>query len=250
MSKTSGTGPHATTAVGSVEVTGDAGGAAGEAGAGTGAVADVLVIGDLETLRVLADPLRMRLLETLSREADEEWTVKQLAAALGMTPTKLYYHVNLLEERGLLHVSGSRIVSGIVEKRYRVAARAFRVERGLLSPGGGVDESVASLVTTVIDNSRNEIEDGIRRGSIDSGGDAPPERRMTLSRGFAKLPVARIAEFHERLTALINDFNDDDTGPETRPYGLLLALYPAADLPKPRSRRTTTTRPASKGASS
>ena len=59
---------------------------------------EVHVIDDVATLQVVADPLRLRLLEQLRREPQ---TVKQLAAALDVAQTKLYYHIKLLEEHDL-----------------------------------------------------------------------------------------------------------------------------------------------------
>src|SRR5918912_4209068 len=92
----------------------------------------VVTITDLDRLRVIADPLRLRILETLI----EPRTVKQVAAALGLAPTKLYYHINLLERHGLIVVVDTRLVSGILEKRYQAAARCFRVDHALLALSG------------------------------------------------------------------------------------------------------------------
>ncbi|MFN8511837.1 MAG: helix-turn-helix domain-containing protein [Chloroflexia bacterium] len=70
--------------------------------------------------------LRLRLLEQLRREPQ---TVKQLAAALDVAQTKLYYHIKLLEERELIRVVESRVVQGIIEKQYGVTAYRLSVER-------------------------------------------------------------------------------------------------------------------------
>lgn len=55
-----------------------------------------MIITDLETLKVLADPLRLSIIEYLSRPG----TVKKIAEKLDKPPTKLYYHFNLLENMG------------------------------------------------------------------------------------------------------------------------------------------------------
>src|SRR5919199_432922 len=94
--------------------------------------ADELTISDLDSLRVIADPLRLRILESLI----EPRTVKQVAAELGIFPTKLYYHMQLLERHGLIMVVDTRLVSGILEKRYRAAARCFHVDHALLALSG------------------------------------------------------------------------------------------------------------------
>src|SRR6476659_4447233 len=90
------------------------------------------VVKDLETLKVISDTTRIRILEMLVEKA---CTVKELARVLNLTPTKLYYHINLLEEHGLIRVVGTRIVSGIIEKQYRVLAYSIDIDRALLNLG-------------------------------------------------------------------------------------------------------------------
>src|SRR4051812_17141092 len=80
------------------------------------------MIADLETLRVIADPVRVQILEA---SVMEPRTVKQIARLLGIPATKLYYHINMMEEHGLLRVVGTRLVSGILEKQYRATAMSF-----------------------------------------------------------------------------------------------------------------------------
>src|SRR5664279_480371 len=86
----------------------------------------------LDALKVFSDPLRQQIIEAL---LDGAKTVKQIASELELAPTKLYYHVNLLEEHGLIQVTETRIVSGIIEKHYTAAAHEYYIERSLLTPG-------------------------------------------------------------------------------------------------------------------
>jgi DNA-binding transcriptional ArsR family regulator len=69
-------------------------------------------ISDLETLKVMTDPLRLKIIDLL---LEQPRNVKFLASALNISSTKLYYHINMLEEKGILKVVSTRIVSGIIE---------------------------------------------------------------------------------------------------------------------------------------
>jgi DNA-binding transcriptional ArsR family regulator len=76
----------------------------------------------VETLRALADPVRLSILSALMNHAGQElpvMSVKELAADLGEPQTKLYRHVKQLESAGLIKAVASRVVSGIVEQRYQ-----------------------------------------------------------------------------------------------------------------------------------
>jgi DNA-binding transcriptional ArsR family regulator len=185
------------------------------------------VIADLETLKVISEPLRLQILELL---ADKPRTVKQLAGELNMVATRLYYHVNLLELHGLIRVTGTRVVSGIIEKQYQVTACRFRVERSLLSlaPSAG-DQALDTLMSGMFEQLRGEITASAQRGLIDFSPDAPPERTLLISRTLGALPPERAAEFYARLEALVKEFDAiaaDPANDDPHIYGLAVVMYP------------------------
>ena len=134
-----------------------------------------LLIADLELLRVIADPLRLRILELT---VEHPRTVKQIAATVGIPATKLYYHINTLEGSGLLRVAGTRLVSGILEKQYRAAAMSFRFDRSLLSADSAVKDQAREMVlksmTDLAIDDMDDIRRAIASGLIDFAADAPP----------------------------------------------------------------------------
>src|SRR5688572_20963009 len=77
--------------------------------------ADVRYIRDVETLRAISDSTRVRILEAMVQRLNPAWSVKELAAVLGMPQTRLYHHVELLLERDLIRAVERRVVSGIIE---------------------------------------------------------------------------------------------------------------------------------------
>src|SRR5438093_9411843 len=83
---------------------------------------DTHVIETVAALKAVADPLRLRVLLAL---AEGPKTVKELAGELGVGPTRLYYHVNMLERNGLITVVERRMVSGIEERRYAGVAKNY-----------------------------------------------------------------------------------------------------------------------------
>ncbi len=197
---------------------------------------EVRSIGDVATLKALSDPLRLRILETMVQRTNEPWSVKELAAALAVPQTRLYHHVDQLVEHDLVRPVERRVVSGIIETRYRVVARSFQLDRRMFAAGSEETRAVLhETLVSVFDTSRDEIELAIRLGAIDVAETAPPERRLLLSRGVARLAPERAAELRERLVALLSDFesepatHDEGTGEgpgDARAYGIVLAVYP------------------------
>lgn len=188
-----------------------------------------LFITSLDTLRVFADPLRQQILDCVR---DEPRTVKQIAAQLKRQPTKLYYHINLLEEHQLIRVTETRIVSGIIEKQYRAAARRFDIRRTLLLPGAEGDEDGERLdaaLDAILNPIRDEIHRGVERGAIDNHEDAPAHQRLFLRRAFAGLAPEQAAAFYARLEALLAEYElppDDADADPPRGYRLLVGFFP------------------------
>ena len=187
-------------------------------------------ISDLQTLRVLADAKRLRLLEQFEQPS----SVKEVAARVGIDPSKLYYHVKLLLERDLLRVTGSRPVSGIEEKSYQAVARCFRVDRALLTlatgdAGRGANlEALDSYLQAVFDVSADAILATAARGGVDLSLRPPQAGSLYLHRSELKLGTERAAELYRRIHELVDEFaNDDgDEAGDEMTYGLVVALSP------------------------
>jgi len=180
------------------------------------------LVSDPETLRAIADPLRLRILETMVPRATlEPWSVKELAAALRVPQTRLYHHIDVLLERDLIRAASQRLVSGIVETRYQVAALSLRLDPHLLR---GDDEaaSTRALVTNILEEVRGEILSAVRAAGQNPDDEAPD--RPIFNRGLTRLTPERAGELRARLVAVFDEFDDSDD-PAARPYSFLVAFH-------------------------
>ena len=194
-------------------------------------------INDLETLKVLADPLRLQIVE-LCTQAPR--TVKQVASVLNLPPTKLYYHIKQLEERSLIKVVDTRIVSGIVEKQYQASAFNYRVDRELFSlTSQAGKEGLNVMLTGLFDDTREDIQNSVEADvldvSPDDDADKPLNRSLLISRNTLHLSPDDAESFYKRLKALVQEYSalpvtESDAG---LPYGLLIALYPSTGTSTP-----------------
>jgi DNA-binding transcriptional ArsR family regulator len=185
---------------------------------------DIFIIDSVETLKVVADPLRLKILELL-RGAPH--TVKQHGAALHTPLKKLYYHVNLLEEHGLIRVASTRVVSGIIEKQYQVTAYRLSVDRALLAPSESGGDSLDAFLSMILDHAKGEIKKSVRAGLIEVAAEKSlQERGLVLGRRWIRMSPARADEFLLRLKELEREFETAQPGEETLLYEILLGLYP------------------------
>jgi len=191
---------------------------------------DRFVIRDLETLKVIADPMRLKILQLLEIPEGPR-TVKLIGAALKLPPTKLYYHINLLEERGLIRVASTRVVSGIIEKQYEAVATHFTVDQALLAPTmREAGESFDILLGAALDSVKIEIRTGIDTGLIVTDKEAgPPHHRLFVANQGLALTPARARAFRKRVEALLHEFEAPAAGERGEPvesFSLLMAFYP------------------------
>src|SRR5262245_52487033 len=96
-------------------------------------------LANLEQLKVLADPKRIRILEQLG----EERTTKQVAEILGEPPTRLYHHVAALERVGLIRLARTKPSRGALEKYYVTVAKAFSADPRLFTSRRGHEAAEA-----------------------------------------------------------------------------------------------------------
>ena len=195
---------------------------------------DVLIIEDLEALKVISDPLRAQIIEILIFQPA---TVKQIADKLGLAPSKLYYHVNMLEKSGFIVIVETRMVANMQEKYYRAAANACQIDESLLTfhTDTGRD-TVSTLLNSVLDTTKDDILRSLqaRLFALEQG--APEQmRRFMLTRQNALIPESRANEFMARLDSLLKDFSEDKEAKETaeslQNYAFTVAFYPSIYYP-------------------
>jgi DNA-binding transcriptional ArsR family regulator len=175
---------------------------------------------------VLADPLRLRILEELCAA---ERTTKQVAQRLGEKPTKLYHHVEALERVGLIRLARTRQNRGTIEKYYLAVARQFRADSRIFSTadagptaeGGALQTMISTMLDRTAEEMRGLIAQGFGRQGIEEQGVLSYlELRTTAGEG---------RRLQTRLLKLLKSLEDNDKGrdkPGGRSYRLTLAFYP------------------------
>jgi DNA-binding transcriptional ArsR family regulator len=187
---------------------------------------DERIIRDLEVLKIYFDPFRARILHLL---AGEPRTIQQVAAALDVPFTRLYYQFNLLEKHGLIRVVDIRSFSGAVEEKvYQISARQFVVDRALLTVGDTDEgeDGLNVLLRTVLDDTREDVRHSVRSGAVDMTRTPPDPDALLLRRGSLQLSAERARWFYEQLILLYNQAHADPGEGERKTYWFLMGLYP------------------------
>ncbi|HXI04616.1 MAG TPA: helix-turn-helix domain-containing protein [Candidatus Saccharimonadales bacterium] len=196
-----------------------------KAGTGQGSFPEEAVhtLTSLEQMKTIADPLRIRLLESFMLER----TTKQVADLLGERPTKLYHHVDALEKVGLIRLARTRQNRGTVEKYYQAVARSFRAAPRLFGSdkSGEKKQAMRSMLSTIFDGTSSEMQ---RLLTTKCG---PKDFKETGLLSYVELRASdeKIRQFREELEKLVTRHGVPGKRPastDKRRYRLTIAFFP------------------------
>ena len=178
---------------------------------------DTFKIRDLAQIRLLADPLKLRLLQAF---ALGEKTTKQVAAELGESVTKLYRHVDALHDVGLLEIVSETQKRGTVERTFRAVARRFEADHALFTAEAGAEGT--QVIRDLLRAGEAEILDALATAPADE------EPDFIVTRFRVRGSPERIAELRQELTDWVEQLQDvdDDQGDDVEEAGALIAFYP------------------------
>jgi DNA-binding transcriptional ArsR family regulator len=195
---------------------------------------NVHTLSTLKQVKALTDPLRLRVLEVFIRQ---QVTTKQAATLLGETATKLYHHVQILEDAGLIRLVETRKNRGTVEKYYRAVAEDFVVDRHLLELTRGPTRATKeyeslflSALEATLSDARKSVAAGLIK-PIQEGRNALVYRRRFCG------SEAAIKELMARVQGWIAECQAAEEGQGEVQYGLTIAFYPVRKRPGARATR-------------
>lgn len=201
------------------------------------------VVSDLETLKVLSDPLRMDILRLVATAniSGSFCTVKEISEKLQIPPTKLYYHINLLEKHGLLLIGDTQIVSGIIEKQYQIVAEDITVDKDILNTDEiSEDEQLESLLETIrslVDNTYMDIKKSLKlmymERAVEKGG-GPKARKLSsihFTNSELHLTVEQADSLIDEIRSLMKTYDvftkrNIENHVETLVFGLSVIMGP------------------------
>jgi predicted ArsR family transcriptional regulator len=184
------------------------------------AIATPHMIDGLDQAAVLLKPLRIELL----RQMVEPRTCPQLAAALGITMQKAWYHVKVLERAGLVERVGERKVRGLREGIYRAVASSYALSPRLTEQLGGEVKARRQVALGVIQRMAEQLlEDTARMAGTPAEATA-----LGLSAQVELAPERRaafLADLQQAVQDLARKHGAGENAWETETFKFMLACY-------------------------
>ena len=185
----------------------------------------VMEINDLGTMKVLTDPTRLAILESISDPS----SVTEIAERLDVPRTRLYHHIKLLTDHNLIKVSQTRKKGALSEKLYEPTADSYAPGPDLLESEDAAERADA-IVAGVLDTTREDL----RRSIVKFGDELQRDGRqsMTLNRSLARLSLEESEELVEEMTKVWDRFrklHDPEVKTEdTKLYAMTWLFYPSS----------------------
>ncbi|NUP47500.1 MAG: helix-turn-helix domain-containing protein [Catenulispora sp.] len=170
----------------------------------------VRTVTDVDTIKALADSTRLRILRGLTRDGVAK-SAKELAEDLGEPQTKLYRHLKVLLEAGLIEVAETRVVSGIVETKYRAAQSSVTID-----PTEHPEETREAMGRIIGENLTDYRERFLRHMETEA---MPADSEQAKRNGmlmFLSSTVApdAAADFQRRMQDLVKEFDNLPRDPD------------------------------------
>ncbi|MCR8643931.1 winged helix-turn-helix domain-containing protein [Paenibacillus sp. N1-5-1-14] len=121
-------------------------------------------LSDVEMIKVMLDPRRYLIMKHAEKEPV---TVKQLAEKLDEKPSRLYYHVNKLEEIGVLQLVETKTQGNLIEKYYQTnqdATRAYNIDPAFAQKNSGI---IMQELSRVFNQAMFAFENVMQKGKLE-----------------------------------------------------------------------------------
>ncbi len=181
---------------------------------------DVLYLEEIEQAEALLKPQRVEVLRQLAEPA----TCGEVAARLGQTSQRVYYHVKRLVDAGLVDLVSERRVRGINEGIYQAAARSYWLSPRLVGRIGltrARDELSLGYLLDLMEDVQADI------AALDKT--APELPSIGLSGEIHVRPEKR-QEFLNDLQTMMRELFTRYGGAEGDAFKLAVACYPKGEV--------------------
>jgi DNA-binding transcriptional ArsR family regulator len=183
---------------------------------------DVFWIHDEETFGLLADPTRLEILELTMVPR----SVTEIAEAMGVPRTRLYHHVKLMEEAGMIAIAETRQTGALTEKVYQAAAKSYQPSETFLG-NAAPRQRADALISSILNATRADFVRAVDEG-IAGLGDRDGKRTVSLARRLMRLEPERLDALVTELEELLNRYSEDSDSEDAITVGVLSVVHPSS----------------------
>lgn len=185
--------------------------------------AETFWIDDAETFEMLADPRRMEIIEL----AMVPRSVTEMAEIMGVPRTRLYHHVGLLENAGIIGVAETRQAGAATEKLYQTTALNFQPSETLLENAEPREQAMA-VIASILGTTQADFLRAVETERVNLT-DRRDQRRVAISRRLLLLTPERLDQLIGETEELLLRYTDDpDDAEGAEAVAVLNLIHPSS----------------------
>jgi DNA-binding transcriptional ArsR family regulator len=179
-------------------------------------------INNLDQASALFKPIRLEILGQLAQPR----TCSELAEVFGTSPQKVYYHIKVLQEAGLVNKVKEERVRGIMEGYYQAAARSYWLSPEMVGKLGGAQQARQNISLGNLLGLAEQLHSEV--ASLAPTEDEVPtvglSAQIELRRGEDR--QAFLEELQQAVQNLAEKYGNAQEGTGGETFRLMLACYP------------------------
>ena len=169
--------------------------------AGAGDPLERIEFDNLDFVADVTHPVRGR----IYRAMKEPRTIAEVAALLDAPVTRLYHHVQRLEDSGLIRVVATRQVGSVTERRFHVVAKGLGIAQEFIESSDPAE--AAAALGSLFDFAKVGLQREVELGTFLQDRD---DDSSIISLGDMRLSPERRKELVVRLSAVVEDFVSEE----------------------------------------
>jgi DNA-binding transcriptional ArsR family regulator len=185
---------------------------------------DIFLINSPQQAKAIFKPIRLEILQLLG----EARTCGDLAEGFNTSPQKIYYHIKILQEAGLVKKVREERVRGIMEGYYQASAASYMLSPGMVQQLGGAEQAKQQLSLANLLNLTAQMQAEI--AALSQSEEEIPTIGLSAQIALSD-PADRsafMAELQESIQSLAEKYGARQKPPPhpEEIYRLVLACYP------------------------
>lgn len=127
---------------------------------------EVHILNSLEEINIVSDPIRLKILMTLGTSPK---TAQDLSDALGVSRSKIHYHLKILQQNGIIEVVDTELINGITQKYFLPVAKAFIPNSEIFNKNLEEKQFTFKIPKESYESFENELNELIKKYDKDDG---------------------------------------------------------------------------------
>ena len=185
---------------------------------------DEMKLTDMDSIKAFSDPYKLKILNTFHR-LGRPATSKEIADKMGEVPSKVYYHVKILEKHDIISLVYTKEINGIVAKYYEPTADSYIIDNQeyeeIMPNAPHIRNQYERVISNIFNDGKEQYIEAMREKK-------DTKRDGVICSDIVYLTDDEYLAFKEYIKTL-SKVKDDNGNKGTKPYLLFSSIIDIKD---------------------